>query len=483
MFRIVAGSTRERTDASDFIAAITGLEAHREFFAGDAEIFVARAPGRLDVMGGIADYSGSLVLEIPTREATFAALQKTGDTGLEILSLANGGKKRDRSFKMPLDAFKPGGEIISYSAARDYFRRDARDQWAAYVAGIFLVLSCELGVNFDKLKCGARILIASEVPAGKGVSSSAAIEVAAMNAVCAAYDIRIEPRELAMLCQKVENLVVGAPCGVMDQITSSCGEENKILSLLCQPAEMKGSFAIPDEIAFWGIDSGIRHSVGAGDYGRVRTGAFMGYRIIAGIAGFEIRATETPGVVEIDDPKWNGYLANISPEEFEREFAAHLPAQISGAEFLSRYQGITDPVTKIGPEKIYPVLKPAAHPVYENARVDRFAKLLNEPLTKNGLIEMGELMYASHESYSACGLGADGTDLLIELVKNTGGLYGAKITGGGSGGTVVVLGRKGADNEIEKIAGEYEKKTNYRPYIFSGSSPGAAVFGHLILSR
>ncbi len=56
------------------------------------------------------------------------------------------------------------------------------------------------------------------LPAGKGVSSSAAIEVAVMSALLAAYDIQVEGRELALLCQKAENLVVGAPCGIMDQV-------------------------------------------------------------------------------------------------------------------------------------------------------------------------------------------------------------------------------------------------------------------------
>jgi galactokinase len=87
---------------------------------------------------------------------------------------------------------------------------------------------------------GANILIASRVPPGKGVSSSAALEVAVMQAVTKAFDIDIEARDKALLCQKVENLVAGAPCGVMDQMTAVFGEANRLLLLLCQPAEIKG---------------------------------------------------------------------------------------------------------------------------------------------------------------------------------------------------------------------------------------------------
>jgi len=94
-----------------------------------------------------------------------------------------------------------------------------------------------------------------------------------------------------LLCQKVENLIAGAPCGVMDQMTSACGEANQLLELLCQPADLKGTIRLPEELQIWGIDSGIRHSVGGSDYRTVRTAAFMGYRMIA---SFEGLATTAP---------------------------------------------------------------------------------------------------------------------------------------------------------------------------------------------
>lgn len=451
MHKIVRGSTHNLPDVESFLET---LPKHDGFFDGDGEIFIARAPGRLDVMGGIADYSGSLVLEMPIREAAICALQKNETPTMKITSVCAEG---ERHFEMPL------ADLLSfdYAAARVYFKRDSETSWAAYVAGVFVILAKELDASLDS---GASILIDSKVPQGKGVSSSAAIEVAAMKAFCAAFNIDLQPRDLAILCQKVENLVVGAPCGVMDQMTSSCGEAGKFLSLLCQPAEINAPVKIPEEISFWGIDSGIRHSVGAGDYGFVRMGAFMGLKIIGQITGENTK-----------------YLANISPAQFESDFAAHLPDTVTGAEFLHRYGDIADTVTSVDPARIYAVRKPTAHPVYENARVHRFAALLNQTLNEANLNEMGSLMYASHESYSACGLGSDETDLLVSLVRETPGLYGAKITGGGSGGTVVVLGKKDAADEIENVAEKYEKLTGYRPYIFSGSSPGAADFGHLVV--
>ena len=90
-------------------------------------------------------------------------------------------------------------------------------------------------------------------------------------------------------------------------------------------------------------------------------------------------------------------------------------------------------------------------------------------------------MYESHESYSTCGLGSEGTDALLQLVRNSSadGLYGAKITGGGSGGTVAILGRRGADEAIQKIAERYYEESGHDPAIISGSSPGASSFGSL----
>ncbi|HMX28557.1 MAG TPA: GHMP kinase, partial [Blastocatellia bacterium] len=77
-----------------------------------------------------------------------------------------------------------------------------------------------------------------------------------------------------------------------------------------------------------------------------------------------------------------------------------------------------------------------------------------------------------------------GTDRLVELVRETkGGLYGAKITGGGSGGTVAILGRRNATDAVAQVAERYALENGHPPYVFSGSSPGSAAFGHLRLSE
>jgi galactokinase len=447
----------EPPDLQTFVRTIQSL---KHFFDPALPVTITRAPGRLDVMGGIADYSGSLVLQRTIAEATFAALQPADQPSIEIISTSQETQDKPRVFEMNLASIAPGGEPIGYAKARELFQRNSADHWAAYVAGAFLVLMREIGVGFST---GAKVLIASSVPEAKGVASSAALEVASMQGLVSTFGISLEPSQMALLCQKVENLVAGAPCGVMDQMTSLLGREDSLLALLCQPAELLPSVRVPDEIAFWGLDSGERHSVGGASYESVRAGAFMGYRMIAE-----------------DQDRWQGYLANLTPTEFEQEYMLRLPEEMSGAEFLSRYSSTSDTVTRVIPSRTYQIRRPTGHPVYEHHRVKAFREILLGSPSEEGWNALGELMYQSHASYSACGLGSPGTERIVRLVRNEGrgqGLYGARITGGGSGGTVAILGRADAGSSIARIRERYRDATGYEPVVFSGTSNGAAIFG------
>src|SRR5437764_244523 len=126
---------------------------------------------------------------------------------------------------------------------------------------------------------------------------------------------------------------------------------------------------------------------------------------------------------------------------------------MSGQKFLDNHKGITDTVTSVDPSVEYPVLAATRHPIHEHARVNSFAAILKSWKGDEQARKLGELMYESHESYSICGLASNGTDALVALVRASAGddLYGAKITGGGSGGTVAVLGRRGAGEAVYKV--------------------------------
>ncbi len=176
----------------------------------------------------------------------------------------------------------------------------------------------------------------------------------------------------------------------------------------------------------------------------------------------------------------------MTPEEFESSYADRLPAKMSGEEFLKQYGGITDRVTTVRPELVYPIFAATRHPIYEHARVRRFAEILENWEGAGQAAGLGELMYQAHESYSACGLGSTATDEIVRIVREIGptrGLYGAKITGGGSGGTVALLFQRGSENLFKSIAEEYARRMNLQPTLIVGSSPGAASFGHLKLMK
>ena len=468
---------RASGDAELLEPVIRRVRAMPDVGMAASSLFVARAPGRLDVMGGIADYSGSLVLQLPLAVATTAVLWPIDEPTIDLLSVSPG--RRPRRFSMALDTLTQG-ELRDPSALAAWFARREDDRWASYVIGVLHACLVRRGGADVVPRDGFRMLIESAVPEGKGVSSSAALEVACLSVIAARYGVELTGEEIAAASQWAENHIAGAPCGIMDQMTSACGRRDRLLRLRCQPAVVEGHVDVPSGFRFYGIDSGIRHAVTGADYGTVRTAAFMGYRIIAGVAG--LPPSLDAASVRDADTRWHGYLANVTPGEFQSRFAEQLPERMTGAEFLRRYDGITDSVTRVDPAHEYPVRQATAHPVYENARVTRFAELLGAlpSGSDDAAREMGTLMYESHASYGACGLGSEGTDRLVELVREAGpvgGLFGAKITGGGSGGTVAVLATSDAEPVVREIARRYALESGREAEVFVGSGPGAEELG------
>jgi galactokinase len=405
-----------------------------------SQFFTASAPGRMDVMGGIADYSGSLVLQMPIRESTTVEVKLRNDGEITVTSNVEGLKTLTASFRYP-DLLKNGN--IDYDHARMFFKADNKNSWAAYIAGCALVLQKEEGIQF----MGGDFAVTSNVPLGKGVSSSASVEVATMKALCKAFNLHLSDTKLPRFAQQVENKIVGAPCGLMDQLASYFGEPGKLIPIVCQPDLVGPLIEIPDDIVFAGIDSGVRHHVGDASYGDVRCAAFMGYSIIArelGITEKEILNAKNEN--NFSGLPFQGYLCNITVFEFEERFRSILPERLSGEEFLDKYKLTIDPVTHVLPGTIYKVLECTAHPVYENQRVKDFVHLFSDYKMKNDssvLKKLGALMLQSHESYSRCGLGSDRTNEIVKLALSefSSEIYGARITGGGSGGTVCLLAK------------------------------------------
>ena len=490
-------------------------------------ISVTRAPGRLDVMGGIADYSGSHVLEMPIAEACHVAAQLqplvqpseeqpwlwrhvadrvASDAGsnagavIRVVSFHADASDRAPTFDVTTKQLlvADGSALVDYDEAMDVLKADHARSWAAYVVGCVYALAKEGHVSLEQLLGNSiAILVSSEVPEGKGVSSSAAIEVATMASLCSLYNVKMDGRTFVRLCQRVENRVCGAPCGIMDQCASAMGRKDELLYLRCTPDDVLGSVPIPHGCVFWGIDSGIRHSVGGSDYGSVRCGAFMGKRIIMGD--------------QSDDATSSHLAQKVAPSSFRARYEQSIPVSMTGEDFSRQYGDHGDDVTRLDPGTTYSVRAPTEHPVSENFRVRMFVQLLLSHKREHGsgngggrwqqlLLQaggarwwdetaplLGELMLQSHASYGGVGLGSEGTDRLVELAqKQSPSLRGAKITGGGSGGTVVVFGDASrADAAVAAVAARYEAETGYSPKLFRGSSMGAFAFGvlHVTLDR
>ena len=452
-----------------------------QYFDGKDSVVVTRVPGRLDVMGGIADYSGSLVCEGTLGAAAVLGLQPRKDRQVRIHSANAEAEGHSPDFVLELDTLTSRGKPIDYAKARRLLQADAKTAWTAYLAGAFSVLLNESVL--DNIPHGANIVLASDIPWGSGISSSAAIEVAALHAINLVYRLGIEPLELAGFAQKVENYIVGAPCGIMDQIITCTGEPGYFLAIRCQPDKVERAVKLPEDWEVVGVNSNVRHSVGGSAYTDVRVATFMGHRIIA-----DLMAEDQ--VPESERELTRAYLCNLSAKKFKKHYEKRLPSEMLGREFLQAHDDTFDPVTTVDPGTAYHVKSRTGHPVYENERVEAFFACMDhmeEDPDDAHLVEAGRLMYGSHWSYrTRCGLDCTETNFIVRMARNigiAGGIYGAKITGGGSGANVAILGKRGQLRaSVAKIMDLYRKRIDIEPDLFTGSSPGAVDFDHIAFS-
>jgi L-arabinokinase len=227
----------------------------------------------------------------------------------------------------------------------------------------------------------------------------------------------------------------------------------------------------------------VKHAVTGIEYEAARASAFVGYRTICEWESLPVTQDTKGRIPRYTDSRWNGYLSNISTSEFRSRYEARLPEMISGDALLAEGNLHLDPFTQIRPSVQYRVRACTRYAVEEQHRVELFVELVRGLAHKSqpsGFRLLGDLMFQSHWSYTECGLGCEATDRLIDLVREELGeskLYGAKITGGGAGGTVAILGRRGARASFERVVERYAEQQGVFPRVFEGSSPGADRFG------
>ncbi len=363
---------------------------------------IGRAPGRLDLLGGVADYSGSLVLEMPTRAAT-TVIAEPGEAlvvGEAVLSAA--------------EVAALAGQ--AYPAIRHAL--EGLPRWTHYALGVAIVL-VRHGV-IEPPRVGLRVL--SDVPQSVGVSSSAALEVATARAL---VGNTVEPLRLAALCQEAENHVVGAPCGIMDQVTVSVGTPGMLLPIRCRPASVLPALSLPTRVEVVGWPTGVSHDVSGIPYRRARVAAFMGKRMMEEALG----------------RTW----AWVS--DLPRAALDLLPEELDGSTFLGRWGDTSDEVTVVDPSTTYPVRAATGFGIEENAR----AQVALAHLQRGDMDGLRPLLAASHAAYDAMGLGHRACTSVVDEALSRKGVYGARSAGGGCGGTVSVVCDRGALDDIDSL--------------------------------
>jgi galactokinase len=288
----------------------------------------------------------------------------------------------------------------------------ARDHWSDYVRGVAVTLE-RAG---HRLR-GAELRIRGEVPIGSGLSSSASLEVASGFALLTISALNVDRRDLAELCQRAENEFVGIRCGIMDQFVSCHGQAGKALLLDCRSLEYK-LLPLPEQARLAICNTRVKHSLATSQYNARRVECETAVRHFAQRRS-NVRA-----------------LRDVTENDLK----------LFGAEL---------------PEVIY---RRARHVITENARV----LAAGTALEKGDLVAFGQLMNRSHLSLrDDYDVSCKELDLMVELGQAVPGVYGARMTGGGFGGsTVNLIAAASVDEFKQTVARGYEEGTGLTPEIF-----------------
>jgi galactokinase len=217
------------------------LEAFAAHFGQPCEV-VARAPGRVNLIGEHTDYNDGYVLPMALEFSTWVGCARRPDGVGHAVSLDLSDEQT-----WPLDDWN----------AQNH------PHWTSYIAGVAALLrrrGARLG-GFD-------LLVHSQVPVGGGLSSSAALEVATALALTRLAGESLAPTELADLCREAEHAFAGVPCGIMDQYVCVLGRADSALLLDCRLRAYEHIPLMLDSYAVVIVDSGVRHELVAGEYAR-----------------------------------------------------------------------------------------------------------------------------------------------------------------------------------------------------------------------
>jgi galactokinase len=372
--------------------------AFEERYGRRARLF--RAPGRVNLIGEHTDYNGGFVLPMAIDRETVAAAAAREDRTVRVCSL-------DRNEEFAFDLDRPGPP--------------RRGLWLDYVEGVARALE-DGGARLR----GADLMLLSDVPAGAGLSSSAALETSAGLALAGVSGLSVEPLGLALAGQQAEHTYVGTMCGIMDQFVAVFGREAHALLIDCRALTAEAVPLDTARVAVAITDTHVRHELSDSEYNDRRAECEQGVRLLA---------EHLPGVRQLRD---------VSTDDFAR-FADRLPDTVG---------------------------RRCRHVVTENARTLAAA----EALRRGDLEEVGRLMRRSHESLrDDFEVSCRELDILAETAWALEGVLGSRMTGGGFGGSTVSLVRRDRLAEFERVVTEeYRRRVGFAPTVYvSGAAAGA----------
>ena len=336
---------------------------------------VAIAPGRVNLIGDHTDYSDGFVLPIAIDRVVAVAFRRSALDGIHAFATLAG-----------------VSHVITANGSTAPPTRvpGAAAAWHDYVAGVRWAMgAAPIG--------GCELLIDGDLPAGVGLSSSAALEVAVYRALCAAAGLPWDPIEAATLCRRAENDYVGVACGIMDQLTAAAGREGCALLIDCRTLAID-PLPLPAGLAIVVLDSGVRRSLSASAYNDRRAAC---ERVVAAARSHD---THVRALRDLSVDRLEALRPELDPADARR----------------------------------------AAHVIGENARVRRTADLLRGSGGRGsgrGVLQAIEpLVNASHASLrDLYEVSIPELERAVDMARAHPACHGARLTGAGFGGCVVAF--------------------------------------------